>query len=126
MSLRTLLPTVALACGLLACAPRAAVTPTPPPSAEQEGDTGEAEAPAEEEDPGEDSEQAPAVAVSEPRCAAVCAHIHEVSTGAPPDAAAAAWMAECTRRCLDYASDGQLACYERVVRADELSVCSVF
>jgi hypothetical protein len=77
---------------------------------------------------GEPSEapDAPEGAVTEARCAAACAHIFEVRTGAVAEARDADWLSDCVSRCQEFASDGQLACYERVTRAEELDVCSVF
>ncbi|MEZ4264825.1 MAG: hypothetical protein R3F39_00485 [Myxococcota bacterium] len=121
MTIRTLVVVVLCALSGVACAPRAVVKPTaPPPVTERQP------AVVDEEDGEPVAPDAPAGAVSEARCVQACRHIFDVSTGELPGDAAAPWMADCTARCVEHASDGQLACYERVVRPDELSVCSVF
>ncbi len=122
MTVRVLTVALALGSFAVACAPRADVAPTKAPRAvEHQPEI----APGDDDGEPEASDTAPEP-VSDARCAKVCSHIFEVSTGEPPDDAAAPWMADCTARCVEHASGGQLACYERVVRPDELSVCSVF
>lgn len=123
--MRTRALTVALMLGLgaAACAPRAVVVPTKAPRVEERQPEIGGDQDGDDEPLAEDGAPGP---VSEARCQAVCRHIFDVSTGELPDDAAAPWMTDCTTRCVEQASDGQLACYERVVRPDELSVCSVF
>lgn len=123
MMIRLLTVALALGFGAVACAPGAVVAPTKAPRVQERQP--EIETDSDDDGEPEAADGAPEP-VSDARCAKVCRHIFDVSTGELPDEAAAPWIADCTARCVEHASDGQLACYERVVRADELSVCSVF
>ncbi len=77
--------------------------------------------PPEAPDPGPDG------ALAE-RCGQTCRHILSVTGGeaaeAPPEDAA--WLQACEQQCAQHASLGQVECYERVTRPEELEACTVF
>ncbi|MGM0574688.1 MAG: hypothetical protein ACQEXJ_03005 [Myxococcota bacterium] len=59
------------------------------------------------------------------RCAAVCRHVATLTSPNEPAETLGPWLARCEEACLEYASEGQLDCYERVRRPAELEACTV-
>ena len=60
-------------------------------------------------------------ASSKDRCERVCFRIGSLSGGLINQP----WLLTCVRSCHEHASEGQLACYERVERVADLEACTV-
>ncbi len=78
--------------------------------------------------PPEAPEPGPADALAE-RCGQTCRHILSVTAGEVGTEAAALgdepWLETCVEQCARHASLGQVECYERVTRPEELEACTV-
>ncbi len=59
------------------------------------------------------------------RCVVACGHLAALTRTDEPGGEVAAWRAACVERCTAHASDGQLDCYERVVRPADIDACAV-
>lgn len=55
------------------------------------------------------------------RCERVCYHVGTLGGALVNDV----WFQDCVASCHKHASDGQLSCYERVERLEDLEACTV-